>query len=172
MSHRASKDDAARTVLQKAAARIHAIALAYDIALDDDTGVVDCQRCVRTIAERVLRSHPVTAKLDEVDISGQGALQIDTAVPVTLILNELTNNCLSHAFPAERRGRIGMSLRCKDGACTLQIADDGVGMKSSTLDEGFGMSLVRLLTEQLSGSLTVDSSEGAGTKIRVEFGAS
>lgn len=82
-------------------------------------------------------------------------LDIDTAVPLGLIVNELLTNALKYAFPDGRKGRIEIKLEQKDASTLrLQIADDGVGKSGDTVHgTGFGGQLVSLLTRQLGGEL-------------------
>ena len=70
-------------------------------------------------------SRSVTSKLDLVPLY----LDISTAIPLALIINELVSNSLEHAFPDGRGGAISVGLKeAGDGDYTLSIADDGVGI--------------------------------------------
>ncbi|PWU10203.1 MAG: hypothetical protein C5B51_04715 [Terriglobia bacterium] len=83
-------------------------------------------------------------------------LGIDRAVPCALILNELLTNAFKHAFPGGRDGEIRVSFRQSEpGMLELSITDNGVGAKSepSQAAHGIGLSIVRILTAQLDGSL-------------------
>ena len=97
-------------------------------------------------------------------------LDIDTAVPVGLIVNELITNALKYAFPAGGLGKIKLSLH-EIGANMLQlsISDNGVGKIINALPKGagFGTQLVNLLTLQLNGKLTQDLENG--TMITIQF---
>jgi two-component sensor histidine kinase len=97
-------------------------------------------------------------------------LDIDTAVPVGLIVNELVTNALKYAFPAGGLGKIKLSLH-EIGANMLQlsISDNGVGKILNALPKGsgFGTQLVNLLTQQLNGQLTQNLENG--TMITIQF---
>ncbi len=55
-------------------------------------------------------------------------LGIDQAIPCGLILNELTSNCLKHAYPKNRKGTVTVSCRAlPDGKTELTVEDDGIG---------------------------------------------
>src|SRR5690606_11725240 len=54
-------------------------------------------------------------------------LDINTAIPLGLIVNELVSNCMKHAFPAGREGEINLEFSLKDEEYVLVIRDDGVG---------------------------------------------
>lgn len=80
-------------------------------------------------------------------------VDIEHAVPLSLIASELVLNSLKHAFSGRRRGRIFVRLeRCGD-ACELFVGDDGPGAAATVSSgRGVGMQLVASLLRQLRGS--------------------
>lgn len=95
-------------------------------------------------------------------------LDIDTAVPLGLIVNEILTNALKYAFPDGRRGKIKIQLEQKDDSTLrLRIADDGVGKSGVTKGTGFGSQLVTLLTRQLDGKLHEEVQ--GGTVVWLDF---
>lgn len=98
-------------------------------------------------------------------------LNIETASPCGLIVNELVANALEHAFPDRRSGQLRVSLKqTGDQGLTLIVADDGIGLPP-TLDiqqtTSLGWQLIHLLTDQLEGDLTVDGN--GGTYVEITF---
>ncbi|WP_373497508.1 histidine kinase dimerization/phosphoacceptor domain -containing protein [Aquiflexum sp.] len=97
-------------------------------------------------------------------------MDVDTAVPLGLIVNELLTNALKYAFPKGEKGHIQLSLEnLNEDNFQLKISDNGVG---KALDEkakgtGFGTQLVDLLTRQIDGKLMQDVSKG--TMILINF---
>ncbi len=95
-------------------------------------------------------------------------LDIDTAVPLGLIVNELLTNTLKYAFPGGRKGKVRIKLEKNPaGNLHLEVADDGVGKSGLTQGTGFGGQLVSLLTRQLSGSMREEVKNG--TTIYFDF---
>lgn len=95
-------------------------------------------------------------------------LDVDTLVPLGLIVNELITNALKYAFPDHRSGTLSISLTNPGKILLLEIVDDGVGYDEDKIRSGaFGRKLVQSLVKQLEGVLTVESN--AGTKIRLEI---
>ena len=91
-------------------------------------------------------------------------LNIETATPCGLIVNELISNVFEHAFPNHEIGQIW--LRVKENQqkqVTITIEDNGVGFPTD-LDfqntESLGLQLVCLLTKQLEGEITVSCHHG------------
>jgi len=97
-------------------------------------------------------------------------LIVDTAIPCSLIVNELLSNSLRHAFPGDRGGNILVAFRSlREGEYELEVADDGIGLPQGMnvrKVDSLGMKLVTVLVEQLGGELDVDSSEGTRFIIR------
>ena len=92
------------------------------------------------------------------------SLDINSAVPCGLILNELVSNALKHAFPEGRTGVIKIGLRRgPGGAVELRVADDGIGLPKR-LDfrkaESFGLQIVNLLVGQLEAAIDLDRTKG------------
>lgn len=92
-------------------------------------------------------------------------LNIETAHPCGLIINELISNSLKHAFPTGKIGKIFLSLhRCPDSKnIVLTVRDNGVGFPANFAwqeTESLGLQLVQTLTKQLQGQLEVKQENG------------
>ena len=97
-------------------------------------------------------------------------VDINTAIPLGLIVNELITNSLKHAFREQEDCRISVTASKNPGGLTLIIADNGVGIAGDiTLEDqnSLGLRLVRALTRQLHGTVTIDRTEG--TKFTFAF---
>jgi len=96
-------------------------------------------------------------------------LNVDTIMPLGLIVNELVTNAFKYAFP-DGGGEVRVSLGRDGDGFLLTVADDGVGLPDDfNLDSlrSLGMLLVRNLTDQLNGELEYTSN--GGTEFRVRF---
>lgn len=97
---------------------------------------------------------------------------IDTAVPLGIIINELVSNALKHAFPDRNDGEIRIKLS-KDEGCdtrfTLTISDNGVGIPENlNVDDidSLGLQLVTSLVDQLDGEFELKKDKGTEFTIR------
>jgi PAS domain S-box-containing protein len=106
----------------------------------------------------------LSTNLDAIDVS------IETALPIGLILNELLTNAFKYAFPKNSEGTIEINLLREEGEnCTLTVKDNGVGLPDSFSLESelsLGMYIIRLLTEQLDGSVEIEGKNGTSFIIR------
>ncbi len=101
-------------------------------------------------------------------------LDVDTAVPLGLIVNELITNALKHAFPKDSKGRIDLYFRKSDEkTIRLEVADNGVGIheivKTKEKRGGFGTKLIDLLVEQLDARINRVSENGTSVSIEFNF---
>ena len=97
-------------------------------------------------------------------------LDVDTAVPIGLIVNELLTNALKYAFPKDKAGAISISLeKTEHNHLKLKVSDNGIGKVKGLAPKGtgFGSQLVSLLTQQLNGKMTEHSE--SGTFIEFDF---
>lgn len=113
-------------------------------------------------------SNPVQVKFEMESVP----LNLDTAIPCGLILNELVSNALKYAFPADKQidhPQIRVSLRhVAEDYHELSVSDNGVGLPTD-LDVRntvtLGLQVVTLLTEQLEGVLDVRRSPGTSFSV-------
>jgi two-component sensor histidine kinase/tetratricopeptide (TPR) repeat protein len=88
-------------------------------------------------------------------------LDVDTAVPLGLIVNELLCNALKYAFPNGQKGEVKIKLEKKPaGNLQLEVWDNGVGKNGAIRGTGFGSQLIALLTRQLNGAVQEVQHEG------------
>jgi two-component sensor histidine kinase len=108
-------------------------------------------------------------RVDEVD------LDVDQAISLGLIVNELITNSLKYAFPDGRRGMIWIVLkRTTAGEVELTVSDNGVGQDAAAaLDSStaFGTELIAMMAQKLRATLQrPEGAEGAGYVTRLRFG--
>lgn len=98
-------------------------------------------------------------------------INLETAVPCGLLLNELVTNAFKHAFPNGRSGTIQIQIHRDDSHnLHLKICDDGVGFAPNINwqnSPSLGLKLIRILAKQLKASLTFDCTQG--TSVHLTF---
>jgi two-component sensor histidine kinase len=89
-------------------------------------------------------------------------LDVDTAIPIGLILNELAINSLKYAFNNIQNPEIKISLQQVNNNLCLSFSDNGNGKISdlNTQNDSFGMKLINSLTRQLNGTILIDDTIG------------
>lgn len=101
-------------------------------------------------------------------------LDVDTAIPLGLILNELLTNAFKHALPQTPDPRLTVQLRAEDRALELLVADNGPGLDPAHWHRpggSFGKRLVAALADQLGGTLRLENSGGTRFVLRFPYTA-
>ncbi|WP_370089519.1 two-component regulator propeller domain-containing protein [Ekhidna sp.] len=97
---------------------------------------------------------------------------VDTAVPLGLIVNELATNAFKYAFDSEKNGTFSITLTQQSDVFTLHITDDGKGLPEAIdirKTKSLGLRLVRMLSQQLEGDFHFESNQG--THFQLKFAA-
>jgi two-component sensor histidine kinase len=160
----------AKTAIEESVRRIRSIALVHEILsreAGDDVPFVDIVKpVVGMVADSMISpEHPIRF---EVEGDG-GILPASVATPLAVVLNELLQNAVDHAYPAEldlteTPGRVRVAIERDGRLLRLRVSDDGVGLPPRfELDRttGLGLSIVRtLVAGDLSGDISITPGRG------------
>ncbi|MCB9195669.1 MAG: GAF domain-containing protein [Flavobacteriales bacterium] len=98
----------------------------------------------------------------------KGSIELEQALPLALILNEVITNSYKHAFEDRDKGEIKVTLKMLDHVLVLEIKDDGIGIKDHFITmKSLGMEIIDSLTEQLEGKRNYTAEQG--TRFVLEF---
>lgn len=164
--------DKAGRVLEDAIARVRSISAIYErLYLSDDLASVDLALYVQDLAKTLFSTYGLDPARVTLRVSADRAL-LDSkrSIPLGLILNELLSNALKYAYPAPAHGEIVVELASAANSMCLSVSDRGTGIPDAYLGsdcESMGMTLVRMLTDQLGGDLAIENV--GGTRVRVTF---
>lgn len=169
--------------------RIKSMAVIHEqlYQFEDFTGI-NIGNYIKSLTQSLFNSYNVSGSLIKLNISFENIkFDIDKAIPLGLLINELLTNSLKHAFPCisgvqvsltelypkyrqDFNCLISLKLESKNGKYILVVGDNGVGMpldydykNSGTL----GFQLINSLVNQLDGSIKLDRS--LGTKFTIKF---
>ncbi|MCW3102662.1 MAG: hypothetical protein JWO09_1102 [Bacteroidetes bacterium] len=89
-------------------------------------------------------------------------IDVSTAIPLALIVNEIVTNSYKHAFRDAKKGTIGISLSEKDGTIFLTISDSGPGYDPGKVSESsIGLDIINGLVEQIDAKLVYRNQSGS-----------
>ncbi len=151
--------------------RIKTMALIHEtLYQSEDLERIDFGRYVEALA-----AHLVTTYLTDPERIGLSlkcdhcSMNINTAVPLGLIVNELVSNSLKYAFPEKKSGNIEIRLiPIEPQKFLLTVRDDGVGLPADldvSCTRSLGLRLVSILTNQLQGEMNVQRVGGTTFQI-------
>ena len=170
-------DETALDAVREGQNRVDAMGLIHQkLYMGDNMAAVEMRGYLQNLGETLLDSFGLDDGRVKMTYSLETMhLDVDTAIPLGLIINELVTNSLKYAFPNGRSGTVEIALRKDDaGYLCLKVADDGVGkaaapeLKNST---SFGAHLVQMLSKKLKGKPEVlEQATGYATEIRFPRG--
>ncbi len=163
-----------REIFREMENRIRSMALVHEkLYSSNSISQIDTGSYLHDIAKSLLSSMVIDGRIT-LDVQTEPiAIDIDHAVPIGLVTNEIITNSIRHAFPEGRKGTISLTVkRCANNQLLLTLADDGIGlpedfdiMRSSTF--GTGIIIAGLVKMQLKGELTMERE--MGTKYSIRF---
>jgi len=170
------EDEDADNLLQESQGRVKSMALVHEkLYQTADLARINVEEYLRNLTMNLFHSYSVKSGISlQMDV-GKIFFDIDTAVPLGLIINELVSNSLKYAFPHQEKGVMSISLHEKPdnrgaGEYVLRVRDDGVGFPED-LDfhntPSLGLQLVNNLVHQLDGS--IELVRGDGTCFHINF---
>lgn len=147
--------------------RIGAMAALHEqIYMSDQLGTVELSDYVRRLADAL--RHTMPARIEIVCRLADVEIDADQALPLGLIINEVTTNALKHGYPDGRRGIVTITLeRVGESRARVQIRDDGVGFDVDLQASGMGSRLIHGLCQQIRAECAFRSDDG--TEFTVEF---
>ncbi|MBI5458813.1 PocR ligand-binding domain-containing protein [Methanobacterium sp.] len=161
-------------VLKESQGRVRSMAMIHEkLYQSPNFTKIDFKDYIEKLASNLIYTYKVQARdirqvFDVKDVE----MNIDTAIPCGLIINELITNSLKYAFPqsSNTNGFIKIELNQIEDRFKLVISDNGVGLPSHIQPENtetLGLQLVNNLVNQLEGTIKIDRTHG--TKFTIIF---
>lgn len=169
LQERRAECDETKIVLRDCVNRVNSIAIVHEYLSQQDTGLIDVGKVAKGIYQAIISSMLNPDFALQADFkAAEVQLPSDKATSIALILNELLQNTIEHAFEGRMSGMLQVRFAEEEQQYVLSIADDGVG-----LPEGFslngrrqslGLKIIKTMAEaDLQGSFTLTNREEGGT---------
>ena len=166
-------DEKAREAVNDSRLRVKSMALIHqDLYREGDLTGVQMSDYVAKLANGLVTSYGMADRV-QLDLRVRPInLDVDTAVPIGLILNELITNALKYAWPDGRPGRLQVSMaEERDGQLLVDVIDDGIGMKDGAHvaegGTGFGLGMIRTFASKLKAEYTITGENGMAVRLVV-----
>ena len=162
----------ARVALEESMRRVQSIALVHEtlsVSIDESVDFDDVvDRLLDMLSDVMGSGHRVDVRRD----GTFGEIAAETATAMVLVLTELVQNAIEHAFPSDRDGTIEVLAHRERGQLTVTVRDNGVGMPDDFVTDGpdrLGLQIVRtLVSTELGGTVAFSGhAEGGGTAAQV-----
>jgi len=174
----------AKQAIVESERRIRSIAIVHETLSGDAGDVVDFGEIVRPLVREVEDSVAMPDVKVHFEVEGDpGDLPGEKATSLAVVLNELIQNAVDHAFPYDEDhpparaldAHVVVRLHRGGGELRIEVIDDGVGLPAGFSIEasgGLGLQIVRaLVTSELGGTIDMRSSGGATVELRVPLEA-
>ena len=166
-----SVDDAAtKKLLSEGQNRVMSMALIHqNLYQDGNLSGIDMPSYIRQLSNELIDNYnasekPVRLELHVEDLK----LDVDTVVPIGLIINELITNALKYAFKDVDDPLINVKLKQHDGLLLLELKDNGPGFDFEDRDnEKLGLRLIRSFANRLKAKLTFDTNSGTHVTLAI-----
>ena len=142
--------------------RVESMALIHkNLYQRENLAAIEMKEYIKSLCESLISAYQSPKKQVKLVINMQNfELDIDRAIPMGLIINEIITNSLKYAFSPNYKGEVRINLEKHDNRSTsLLIADNGVG-RSADATPSFGSQLIQLLSKQMKASLSSGNDNG------------
>lgn len=190
LQERGITDEKAKEAVSDSRLRVKSMALIHqDLYQENDLTGVQMRAYVEKLATSLITSYGMTEHVSFNNEVQDLGLDVDTAVPLGLILNELVTNALKYAWPDGRTGRLTIALQASGshllgerdqqvgpqegerGALILRVVDDGIGYTPqatpSKENTGFGLGMIRTFASKLKAEWSIRNEQGTVVELIV-----
>ena len=158
------EDDAAISAVRQGQNRVKSMALIHQrLYSTDDVRGVDIQDYLESLCAELFNAFGVNRDRIEFVVETHGLkMDIDTVIPMGLIINELVTNCIKYAFPNDRGGQIQIQVYQEGEVLRAKVSDNGVGTSEVDLSKlnSFGWKMVHILAMKVKGTISVKNQNG------------
>ncbi|NGP87604.1 sensor histidine kinase [Fodinibius halophilus] len=166
------------TKLAEAQQRIQSMAMIHEMLYKSDSlSSIRIDKYLKLLVESLVDSYNTEEQQVNIEIQAKSLmLDIETAMPIALIVNELVTNSLKYAFPdGNKDDKITIKLlNGSNKKIRFIIADNGIGLAddvSLNNPDTVGFLLIQTFLNQLDGTVDVDTSEGTSFTFTIPFSA-
>ncbi len=164
------KDQQDLEIFRESQSRVKSLAIIHEkLYQSADFASINFEEYIQSLVSYLLSYYSTISITVDIDVEKDLILNMDTAVPCGLIINELVTNSIKFAFPGVKTGKIYIKLHYEYGSLILIIGDDGIGLPDGMdfeSSEKLGLQLVKTLTDQLEGTIQYNGENGAEFRIK------
>jgi len=169
---RSDRDISAREVLTGTIQRILSIAAVHEILSVEGFRLINLHQLLDRVTQNLTQAMAQPAMRLAVSVRGDDVyLDSRRATSLALVVNELLQNAVEHAFPERSAGRVEIRIAKRESGLLLEVEDDGRGLPQDfdpLTGDDLGLKIVHaLVTEDLGGTLTFTGATGTKAVITI-----
>ena len=159
------EDESALQAIKEGRDRVKSMALIHqDLYQRDNLTGIKMESYFEKLINSLFNSYNISPGRIKLETVIQNInLDVDTVIPLGLIVNELVSNALKHAFPNGRMGTITVKLKEEAEELQLLVADDGIGWKEGLNwedSDSFGFRMINAFKNKLEAQLDIEKENG------------
>ena len=173
LSLQANSTDSASAAdtLRDARSRINSMMIVYDrLFRSADYRSISLRGYLEPLMDDIITSSTLSAVITSEKQIDDFTLNTDKLIPIGIIVNELLTNAMKYAYTGRPNGSITLSASRNKNTVEIVVHDDGPGLPEAVLyggTAGFGLELVRMMLEQLNGTIRIENDHGARFSISI-----
>jgi two-component system, sensor histidine kinase PdtaS len=176
LQRRRLRSPEAELALAESEQRIRSIGIVHEILAREPGEIVPFLDVVRPLVRMVEETVVSPESRLQFELAGEpGEIPGVVATPLAVVLTELVQNAVDHAFPRQgdgpAEGTVCVRFDRQGPELVVDVIDDGVGLPSGfslARSKGLGLTIVdALVTSELSGTLALESDRGTRAHLRV-----
>ena len=160
---RGLQDPAAIDALQESRSRVQSMSLIHqNLYQKDNLTGIRIGAYLEKLCSNIMNTYSLGNEISIMTEVDDLMLDVDTVVPLGLVINELITNALKYAFP-QNKGTIHIKLFEQNKQLILEVRDDGKGMTNPEQTfggAGYGYELIHALVHKLDGEINIDAEKG------------
>ncbi len=157
----------AQIKLKEAQLRIQSMAMIHEMLYSTHSfSKIDLKIYLNELVSNIAKNFKPEYLNLEIDIHGTSQLiEIDKAIPIALLANEITVNSMKYAFPNQLEGKFTVTININESnELEIKFSDNGIGITNKDFTKSsssIGYMLINTFIDQLEGSLQFCSNQGA-----------
>jgi PAS domain S-box-containing protein len=165
-------DSEALQILNESRSRIKAMALIHEnLYTAHESSGLNLTSYLKLLSGQIMEGYNLSKNIELIYDGDQVIVDINKAVPIGLVLNELLTNSLKYAYSDVSRGTLEVNVLKRNGKIEVMTRDNGRGLPSEEIlqkSKTLGWKLINLLVKQVDGTLEI-LNDRPGANIRITF---
>lgn len=170
---RSIKDEKAKEAIRDSRSRVHSMSLIHqNLYQKDNLSGIEMNDYLPKLCNSLFDTYNING--DQISLKTdiqQLKLDVETVIPIGLIVNELITNALKYAFPDDRPGEISVKFSEGDHVLNLIVSDNGVGLKNEQMENkkgGFGHKLIKAFRNKLDANIILENRGGTYVELTIK----
>jgi two-component sensor histidine kinase len=166
------KDQQASDAVKEGKNRVQSMALIHqNLYSEDNLKGIKAKQYINNLLKNLCDSYNITGDKVKIDANIEDLnLDVDTMIPIGLILNELLTNAFKYAFNANTVGVLEIDLREEKKQLQLSVKDNGPGFPiefDATTTKSFGLRMIRAFAQKLKAVVEIKNNNGASVHLAI-----